>query len=61
MAGAMSEITIRVAARLARDGYRGWFAVNAAGQVVGGAGLWLMDWPPHMTHVQPRRGNILKV
>ncbi len=25
-----------VAARLARDEYHGWFAVNAAGQVVGG-------------------------
>jgi len=29
--------------------------------VVAGAGLWIMDWPPHMWHVEPRRGNILNV
>jgi GNAT superfamily N-acetyltransferase len=50
-----------VAARLERGEYHGWFAVNAAGQVVGGAGLWLMDWPPHALHLEPRRANILNV
>ncbi len=55
---AMAAFEPWAAARLARDEYRGWFAANAAGQVVVGAGLWLMDWPPPMTHVQPRRGNI---
>src|SRR5579859_126325 len=50
-----------VAERLARGEYQAWFAVNAAGAVVGGAGLWLMDWPPHVLHVEPRRANILNV
>lgn len=50
-----------LAARMARGEYLGWFAVDPAGQVVAGAGLWIMDWPPHMWHVEPRRGNILNV
>ena len=50
-----------LAARMARSEYLGWFAVDAAGRVVAGAGLWIMDWPPHMWHVEPRRGNILNV
>jgi len=28
---------------------------------VAGAGLWLMDWPPHMIGTSSRRGNILNV
>jgi len=31
------------------------------GQVVAGAGLWLMDWPPHMIGQGARRGNIVDV
>ncbi len=50
-----------VAERLARRDYLGWVAANAAGEVVGGAGVWLMDWPPHALHWEPRRGNILNV
>jgi GNAT superfamily N-acetyltransferase len=50
-----------VAERLARGNYRGWLAVTPAGQVVGGAGVWVMDWPPHMLHTEPRRANILNV
>ena len=50
-----------VAARIERGEYHGWFAVEPAGQVVGGAGVWLMDWPPHMWHVAPHRANILNV
>jgi hypothetical protein len=34
----------RVAERLARGDYHGWFGVTAAGEAVGGAGVWLMDW-----------------
>jgi GNAT superfamily N-acetyltransferase len=29
--------------------------------VAAGAGLWLMDWPPHMIGNGARRGNILNV
>lgn len=41
--------------------YLGWLAVSAGGIVVAGAGLWLMDWPPHMVGSGTRRGNILNV
>jgi GNAT superfamily N-acetyltransferase len=36
--------------------------VNAPdGSIAAGAGLWLMDWPPHMIGRGARRGNILNV
>jgi GNAT superfamily N-acetyltransferase len=41
--------------------YLAWFAVDAEGAVAAGAGLWLMDWPPHMIGPGARRGNILNV
>ena len=41
--------------------YLGWFAVAEAGAIAAGAGLWLMDWPPHMIGGASRRGNILNV
>lgn len=47
--------------RLETGRYRGWFAVNAAGAVVAGAGLWLLDWPPGPTGIAPFRGYILNV
>ena len=47
--------------RLARDDYHGWFGINASGEVVGGAGLWVMDSPPHLAHLEPKRGNIINV
>lgn len=50
-----------VAERLARGKYLGWLAEDPAGQVVAGAGLWIMDWPPHALIVEPRHGNILNV
>jgi GNAT superfamily N-acetyltransferase len=40
--------------------YLGWLITNADGEVVAGAGLWLMDWPPHMIG-SATRGNILNV
>ena len=47
-------------AKMKSDEYLGWFAVDAAGSVIAGAGLWLMDWPPHMLG-SSRRGNIVNV
>jgi ribosomal protein S18 acetylase RimI-like enzyme len=41
--------------------YLAWMAVTADGSIVGGAGLWLMDWPPHVIGSGARRGNILNV
>ena len=47
-------------AKMKAGEYRAWFA-DADGRTVAGAGLWLMDWPPHMVGSSPRRGNILNV
>ena len=41
--------------------YLAWLAVTGEGEVAAGAGLWLMDWPPHVLGSGPRRGNILNV
>jgi GNAT superfamily N-acetyltransferase len=41
--------------------YLGWFAIAENGAIAAGAGLWLMDWPPHMIGPGSRRGNILNV
>ena len=41
--------------------YLAWFAASPDAAVVGGLGLWLMDWPPHMIGPGARRGNILNV
>jgi|HubBroStandDraft_6_1064221.scaffolds.fasta_scaffold01980_7 ribosomal protein S18 acetylase RimI-like enzyme len=41
--------------------YLAWFAVSEDGAVMGGAGLWLMDWPPHMIGGGRWRGNIVNV
>jgi ribosomal protein S18 acetylase RimI-like enzyme len=50
-----------VTAHLERGEYLGWLALDATGVVVAGAGLWIMEWPPHALGVDPRRGNILNV
>lgn len=50
-----------IKAKMGAGDYLGWLAVSAGGIVVGGAGLWLMDWPPHMVGSGTRRGNILNV
>jgi GNAT superfamily N-acetyltransferase len=41
--------------------YLAWLAIAGDGSVAAGAGLWLMDWPPHMVGPGARRGNILNV
>ena len=48
-------------ARMASGEYLAWLAIAADGRVAAGAGLWLMDWPPHMVGSSARRGNILNV
>lgn len=47
--------------RFASGYYRGWLAVNAAGEVVAGAGLMLLDWPPGPIDHTATRGYILNV
>jgi GNAT superfamily N-acetyltransferase len=41
--------------------YLAWLVVAPDKSIAGGAGLWLMDWPPHMIGQDTRRGNILNV
>jgi GNAT superfamily N-acetyltransferase len=50
-----------VEAKMRADEYLTWFAVAEDGAIAAGAGLWLMDWPPHMLGSGARRGNILNV
>jgi len=44
--------------RIANGSYIGWVA-EEAGQPVGGAALWIMDWPPHFLDAEPRRAYLL--
>lgn len=41
--------------------YHAWLISAPDGSVAAGAGLWLMDWPPHMIGQSAQRGNILNV
>src|SRR5881394_1823078 len=47
--------------KMAAGEYWGWLATTADGSVAAGAGLWLMDWPPHVIGTGLRRGNIINV
>jgi GNAT superfamily N-acetyltransferase len=44
--------------RLADGSYLGWL-MEEDGRVVAGAGLWLMDFPPHWMDAEPVRGYLL--
>lgn len=48
-------------AKMKAGEYLAWLATDSDSAVVAGAGLWLMDWPPHMVGGAARRGNILNV
>lgn len=50
-----------VSARLASGEYLGWLAVNPAGEVIAGVGLWFYDWVPSPKASSTRRGYILNV
>ncbi|MDB4906299.1 MAG: GCN5-related N-acetyltransferase [Gemmatimonadetes bacterium] len=47
--------------RMERGEYLAWFATTPEGETAAGAGLWLMDWLPHLLGSAPRRGNIVNV
>ena len=47
-----------VRAKLAEGCYLGWLT-EEDGRLVGGAGLWVMDWPPHFLDAEPRRAYLL--
>jgi GNAT superfamily N-acetyltransferase len=65
----MAKFLPWVEAKIATGDYLAWFAVDDKEEkvvdreekIVAGAGLWLMDWPPHMVGSSPLRGNILNV
>jgi GNAT superfamily N-acetyltransferase len=43
---------------LENDTYAGWL-VEEKGRLVGGAGLWVMPWPPHFLDAEPHRAYLL--
>jgi len=47
-------------AKMSRGEYLAWLATAPDGSIAAGAGLWLMDWIPHMIG-SGSRGNILNV
>jgi GNAT superfamily N-acetyltransferase len=50
-----------LADKMAKNEYRGWFAIAKDGSIAAGAGLWLMNWPPSLQTSAPWRGNIVNV
>jgi GNAT superfamily N-acetyltransferase len=47
-----------VRAKLEDGSYVGWLT-SKEGRVVAGAGMWLMDFPPHWMHEEPVRAYLL--
>ena len=47
-----------VRGKLADDKYIGWLAA-VGGTIIGGAGVWLMEFPPHFLQVEPVRAYLL--
>ncbi|MBE2182359.1 MAG: GNAT family N-acetyltransferase [Anaerolineae bacterium] len=52
---AMSHFRDWLLEHMTSETYTGWFALNEAGEVVAGAGVWFVDWPP--TSISPQRGR----
>jgi GNAT superfamily N-acetyltransferase len=46
------------AGKLREGSYAGWIA-EEDDRIVGGAGLWFMEFPPHWMHPEPMRGYLL--
>jgi ribosomal protein S18 acetylase RimI-like enzyme len=47
-----------VRAKLADGSYVGWLTEENR-RLVGGAALWIMDWPPHFLDAEPQRAYLL--
>lgn len=57
--GAMTTNFVEwVRPRLADGSYVGWL-VEEDGEIVAGAGLWVIDWPPHFMDAEPQRAYLL--
>jgi ribosomal protein S18 acetylase RimI-like enzyme len=51
-----------VTQQLQSGNYMGWFALDDAGEVIGGSGLLILDWPPHpLDPTSDHRGYLLNV
>lgn len=46
---------------MARGEYRTWFVTRGDGQIVAGAALWLMDWPPGPVDASCHRAVVYNV
>ena len=57
---AVANFTSWVRRHLEAGTYLGWL-VEAEGEAVAGAGLLLLDWPPHFIDPQPLRSYLLNV
>ena len=47
--------------RIANHTYLAWVALDDEQQIVASAGLWLIDWPPHVMGPEGLRGYILNI
>ena len=56
-----AKFRVWLLARMDSGDYRAWLVSGPDGSIAAGAGLWLMDWPPHMIGKSSRRGNIVNV
>jgi GNAT superfamily N-acetyltransferase len=56
-----AKFRVWLRARMDTGDYRAWLMSAPDGSIAAGAGLWLMDWPPHMIGKGTRRGNIVNV
>ncbi len=50
-----------VTERIKNQTYLAWIAVTEDQQIAASAGLWLVDWPPHVMGPEGPRGYILNV
>lgn len=57
---ATAQFTPWVAGRLSAGTYLGWI-IESNGVAVAGAGLMILDWPPHFIDPQPLRSYLLNV
>lgn len=56
-----AKFRVWLLAHMNEGDYVAWLVIAPDGSIAAGAGLWLMDWPPHMIGQGTRRGNILNV
>jgi GNAT superfamily N-acetyltransferase len=58
MAGMVERFIPWVRAKLEDRSYVGWL-IEEDGRAIAGAGLWVMEFPPHFLDTEPRRAYLL--